>query len=52
VVLDSGDLATAMRASMAIPAHSPRGDEQHILSDGGMVRNIRWTWRASSAPTW
>ena len=41
VVLDSGDLATAMRASMAIPgAFAPVVTEQHILSDGGMVRNI------------
>ena len=41
VVLDSGDLATAMRASMAIPgAFAPVETEQHILSDGGMVRNI------------
>ena len=41
VVLDSGDLATAMRASMAIPgAFAPVVTEEHILSDGGMVRNI------------
>ena len=41
VVLDSGDLATAMRASMAIPgAFAPVVTERHILSDGGMVRNI------------
>jgi len=41
VVLDSGDLATAMRASMAIPgAFSPVVTDQYILSDGGMVRNI------------
>ena len=41
VVLDSGDLATAMRASMAIPgAFAPVETEQHVLSDGGMVRNI------------
>jgi NTE family protein len=41
VVLDSGDLATAMRASMAIPgAFAPVETEQYILSDGGMVRNI------------
>ena len=41
VVLDNGDLATAMRASMAIPgAFAPVVTEQHILSDGGMVRNI------------
>ena len=36
-----GDLATAMRASMAIPgAFAPVMTEQYILSDGGMVRNI------------
>jgi NTE family protein len=41
VVLESGDLATAMRASMAIPgAFSPVVTDQYILSDGGMVRNI------------
>ncbi len=41
VVLGSGDLAVAMRASMSIPgAFSPvtRGDQ--VLSDGGMVRNL------------
>jgi NTE family protein len=41
VVLDSGDLATAMRASMAIPgAFAPVMTDKHVLSDGGMVRNI------------
>jgi len=41
VVLKDGDLATAMRASMAIPgAFAPVMTEQYILSDGGMVRNI------------
>lgn len=41
VVLKDGDLATAMRASMAIPgAFAPVETEQYILSDGGMVRNI------------
>ena len=41
VVLKEGDLATAMRASMAIPgAFAPVMTEQYILSDGGMVRNI------------
>ena len=41
VVIDSGDLATAMRASMAIPgAFAPVETEEHVLSDGGMVRNI------------
>jgi NTE family protein len=41
VVLDSGDLATAMRASMAIPgAFAPVITDKHVLSDGGMVRNI------------
>jgi NTE family protein len=41
VVLGSGDLSVAMRASMSVPgAFSPviRGDE--VLADGGMVRNI------------
>ena len=41
VVLDQGDLATAMRASMAIPgAFAPVVIENKILSDGGLVRNI------------
>lgn len=41
VVLDHGDLATAMRASMAIPgAFSPVVMDTKILSDGGLVRNI------------
>jgi len=41
VVLDHGDLATAMRASMAIPgAFAPVVADDHILADGGLVRNI------------
>ena len=41
VVLKDGDLATAMRASMAIPgAFAPVVTDQYVLSDGGMVRNI------------
>ena len=41
VVLKEGDLATAMRASMAIPgAFAPVVTDDYILSDGGMVRNI------------
>ena len=41
VVLKDGDLATAMRASMAIPgAFSPVPLKDMVLSDGGMVRNI------------
>ena len=41
VVLDRGDLATAMRASMAIPgAFSPVVWDKFILTDGGQVRNI------------
>jgi NTE family protein len=41
VVLDHGDIAIAMRASMAIPgAFSPVILDPYILSDGGMVRNI------------
>ncbi len=41
VVLHEGDLATAMRASMAIPgAFAPVATEEYILSDGGLVRNI------------
>ena len=41
VVLDHGDLAAAMRASMAIPgAFSPVVSAPYILSDGFVVRNI------------
>jgi NTE family protein len=41
VVLDQGDLATALRASMAIPgAFSPVEFDDKVLSDGGLVRNI------------
>src|SRR5688572_16684029 len=41
VVLEQGDIATAMRASMAIPgAFAPVVLDPWILSDGGMVRNI------------
>ena len=41
VVLDSGDIATAMRASMAIPGgFAPVVTDKYILSDGGLVRNI------------
>jgi NTE family protein len=41
VVLRDGDLATAMRASMAIPgAFAPVVTDQYVLSDGGMVRNL------------
>ncbi len=41
VVLKSGDLATAMRASMAIPgAFAPVTMDNYILNDGGLVRNI------------
>jgi NTE family protein len=41
VVLKDGDLATAMRASMAIPgAFAPVIMDDMILNDGGLVRNI------------
>src|SRR6187455_374538 len=41
VVLKDGDLATAMRASMAIPgAFAPVIMDKMILNDGGLVRNI------------
>jgi len=41
VVLDHGDLALAMRASMAIPgAFAPVVWDKYILADGGQVRNI------------
>jgi len=41
VVIDHGDIATAMRASMAIPgAFSPVVTDQYVLSDGFVVRNL------------
>lgn len=41
VVLDHGDLATAMRASMAIPgAFAPVLLDDQVLADGGLMRNI------------
>ncbi len=41
VVLDHGDIATAMRASMAIPgAFSPVITDRYVLSDGFVVRNL------------
>jgi len=41
VVLDRGDIATAMRASMAIPgAFAPVVTDQYVLSDGFIVRNL------------
>lgn len=41
VVLDSGDISVAMRASMAVPgAFSPVINKGRVLSDGGMVRNL------------
>jgi NTE family protein len=41
VVLDHGDIATAMRASMAIPgAFAPVVTDQFVLSDGFIVRNL------------
>lgn len=41
VVLESGDLSVAMRASMAVPgAFSPVILGDRVLSDGGMMRNL------------
>src|SRR5215470_2083562 len=41
VVLDRGDIATAMRASMAIPgAFAPVVADRYVLSDGYVVRNL------------
>jgi NTE family protein len=41
VVLDHGDIATAMRASMAIPgAFAPVITDHYVLSDGFVVRNL------------
>jgi len=41
VVIDHGDIAEAMRASMAIPgAFSPVVTSQYVLSDGYVVRNL------------
>jgi NTE family protein len=41
VILDSGDLSEAMRASMALPGvFAPVTLEGKVLSDGGMMRNL------------
>jgi len=41
VVLDHGDLAAAIRASMSVPgAFAPVEIDGHVLVDGGLVRNI------------
>lgn len=41
VVIDSGDIAVAMRASMALPGiFSPVIDGDRVLSDGGLMRNL------------
>ena len=41
VVLDRGDVATAMRASMAIPGvFAPVVTDQQVLADGFVVRNL------------
>jgi len=41
VVMGSGDLSVAMRASMALPGvFSPVVEGNKVLSDGGMVRNL------------
>ncbi|MEG1572423.1 MAG: patatin-like phospholipase family protein [Bacteroidales bacterium] len=41
VILDSGNLAKAMRASMAVPTvFTPINIEDHILVDGGLVNNF------------
>src|SRR6516162_474240 len=41
VVLDHGDIATAMRASMAIPGvFAPVSTDQYVLSDGYVRRNL------------
>ena len=41
VVLESGDVSVAMRASMAVPgAFSPVIIDDMVLSDGGQLRNL------------
>ncbi|MCL4778187.1 MAG: patatin-like phospholipase family protein [Gammaproteobacteria bacterium] len=41
VVLDSGDLSVAMRASMAVPgAFAPVVIDGQVLADGGQMRNL------------
>ena len=41
VVLSSGDLATAMRASMAVPGvFAPVNIDGRVLGDGGLSRNV------------
>lgn len=41
VVFDSGDLLTAIRASMAIPyLFTPIVEDDRVLVDGGLVNNL------------
>ena len=41
VVIEHGDLATAIRASMSVPgAFAPVGLDGRVLVDGGLVRNL------------
>jgi NTE family protein len=41
VILDHGDLAEVMRASMAVPGfYAPVRLQGHLLADGGLVRNL------------
>jgi NTE family protein len=41
IVMDRGDLATAMRASMSVPgAFAPVERDGRLLVDGGLVRNL------------
>lgn len=41
VILDHGDIAAAIRASMSVPgAFSPVEIDGHLLVDGGLVRNL------------
>ncbi len=43
VVLGSGQLATAIRASMAIPGvFSPVDLDGRLLVDGGIANNVQW----------
>jgi NTE family protein len=43
VVFDSGDLLTAVKASMAIPGvFAPVVKEGRVLVDGGVVNNVPW----------
>ena len=52
VIMDSGDLTSAMRASMSAPGvFSPVERDGRLLVDGGIAENLPSMWRARWAST-